>query len=381
MANRKEMARRRVAEAATDLRRISHWMYENPELAYQEYKSSARLVEYLSSAGFDIEYPAYGLDTAFAARIGSSGPQVVVCAEYDALPSIGHACGHNIIATAALGAGFALAPMADDLGIRLTVLGTPAEENFGGKVELIEAGAFDDVQAAMMIHPSTADVVDPNVIAVAHLDVHYRGKAAHASAYPQQGINALDAAVQAYVNVSTLRQHIYPTDKVHGIIAQGGDAPNVIPDYTRSSYYVRAQNRDRLDGLLPKVIACFEGAATATGCRLEVENVGHVYDELVSNSTMVELFAANSAKLNRPLLRGDELPPSQTGSTDMGNVSKVTPTIHPMLSINSAPAVNHQKEFAAHTITPDGDRAITDGALAMAWTVIDLAEQDHWDDL
>lgn len=375
------MARRRVADAAMDLRQISHWMYENPELAYKETKSSARLVEYLRSRDFEVEYPAYGLDTAFAARLGSTGPHVVICAEYDALPSIGHACGHNIIATAALGAAYALAPMVDDLGIRLTVLGTPAEENFGGKVDLIEAGAFEEVQAAMMIHPSTADVVDPNVIAVAHLDIHYRGKAAHASAYPQQGINALDAAVQAYVNVSTLRQHIYPTDKVHGIIAQGGDAPNVIPEYTRSSYYVRAQNRDRLDVLVPKVTACFEGAAIATGCTLEVESVGHVYDELVSNQIMVELFAANSAKLNRPMLRGDELPPSQTGSTDMGNVSKVTPTIHPMLGINSAPAVNHQKEFAAHTITPDGDRAITDGALAMAWTIIDLADRDRWDEL
>ncbi len=381
LPDKKEMARRRVAEAAADLRRISHWMYDNPELAYQEFKSSARLVEFLREASFEIEYPAYGLDTAFAARLGTSGPHVVVCAEYDALPTIGQACGHNIIATAALGAGYALAPLVDELGIRLTVLGTPAEENFGGKVDLIEAGAFDDVQAAMMIHPSTADVVDPNVIAVAHLDVHYRGKAAHASAYPQQGINALDAAVQAYVSVSTLRQHIYPTDKVHGIIAQGGDAPNVIPDYTRSSWYVRAQDRDRLDVLLPKVTACFEGAATATGCALEVESVGHVYDELTSNPTMVELFAANSARLNRPMLRGDELPPSQTGSTDMGNVSKVTPTIHPMLGINSAPAVNHQKEFAAHTITPDGDRAITDGALAMAWTVIDLADQDRWNEL
>jgi metal-dependent amidase/aminoacylase/carboxypeptidase family protein len=191
-------------------------------------------------------------------------------------------------------------------------------------------------------------------------------------------LNALDAAVQAYVNISTLRQHIYPTDKLHGVIVEGGEAPNVIPDYTRSSWYIRAEHRPRLEELIPKVTACFEAAATATGCTVEVEYVGHIYDEMVSNPVMVDLFLANASELGRSMLRGADLPASQTGSTDMGNVSKLVPTIHPMLGISSRPAVNHQKEFAAHTITPDGDRAISDGALGMAWTVIDLAEGDHW---
>ena len=381
MADPKREARRRLDDVAETLTRLSRWMYENPELAYEEHAGSAALVEFLAASGFEVEYPAYGLATAFAARVGSRGPMVAICAEYDALPGVGHACGHNIIATAAAGAGHALAALAEDLGVRVTILGTPAEEKFGGKVDLIQAGAFDDVAAAMMIHPAPTDVVDPTVIAVAHIDVHYHGKAAHASAYPQLGINALDAAVQAYVNASTLRQHIYPTDKIHGIIVEGGEAPNVVPDYTRSSWYVRAKDRDRLDELLPRVLACFEGAATATGCTVEIESVGHTYDDLVSNPVMTDLFAQNSLGLGRPLARGHTLPSSQTGSTDMGNVSKIVPSIHPMLGIGCLPAVNHQKEFAAHTVSPDGERAILDGALAMAWTVIDLAEGDLWDTL
>ncbi len=381
MSDTKQAARNRLEAVESRLRDMSRWMYDNPELAYHEFESSARLATFLGESGFDVEYPAYGLETAFAARAGTSGPQVVICAEYDALPGVGHACGHNIIATSAIGAGHALAPLAEELGIRITVLGTPAEENFGGKIDLIEAGAFEGVAAAMMVHPSPSDVVDPRVIAVAHLDVHYHGKTAHASAYPQQGINALDAAVQAYVNTSTLRQHIYSNDKIHGIIAEGGEAPNIVPDYTRSSWYVRAEHRQRLDELLPRVLACFEAAATATGCTVEVEHVGHVYDEMISNPVLVDVFEANSAALGRPMMRGDALPSSQAGSTDMGNVSKLVPTIHPMLGINCRPAVNHQKEFAAHTITADGDRAIFDGALGMAWTVIDLAEGDRWSEL
>ncbi len=373
----KEEIRSKVTELETELGALNEWMYHNPELAYEEHESAARLSDFLRSRGFEVEFPAYGIETAFAARVGR-GPELIICAEYDALPGVGQACGHNIIATAALGAGVALAPLVDRLGFQLTVLGTPAEEKFGGKVDLISAGAFQDAKAAMMVHPAVVDVVDPNVIAVAHLDVEYHGKEAHASAYPQLGINALDAFVQAYVNVSTYRQHIYPTDKIHGIISHGGEAPNIIPDYTRSSWYVRAQTRERLDELVPKVTACFEAAGVGTGCRTELIEVGNVYDDLVSNPVLSDLYATNSAALGRPMQRGADLPPSQTGSTDMGNVSKIVPTIHPMLSINSFPAVNHQREFAAHTITPDGRKAIRDGALGMAWTAADIATQDLW---
>jgi amidohydrolase len=356
-------------------------MYANPEIALEERESSARLVEFLGGAGFDVEYPAYGLETAFAARAGVSGPEVVVCAEYDALPGVGHACGHNIIATAAAGTGFALLPMVDELGIRLTVLGTPAEEKHGGKVDLINAGAFAGAAAAMMVHPSTHDVVDPNVIAVSHLDVTYHGKEAHASAYPHLGINALDAFVQAYVNISTLRQQLVPTDKVHGIITHGGDAANIIPSLTKSTWYVRGQTRERLDEVSLKVRACFEAAAAATGCSLEVTEMGHTFDELNSNPLLVDLYQQNTESLGRPMLRGSDLPPSMTGSTDMGNVSQVLPTIHPMVSIGCFPTVNHQPEFAAHTITAEGDKAIEDGALGMAGTIIDLALSGRWEEL
>jgi amidohydrolase len=377
----KDAARRELAGVEEELRSISRWMYENPEIAFEERASSNRLAGFLAERGFAVEYPAYGLETAFAARTGTRGPEVIICAEYDALPGVGHACGHNLIATSALGAAIALQPLVDQLEIRVTVLGTPAEEKYGGKVDLIEAGAFAGGALSMMVHPSTHDVVDPNIIAVAHIDVSYYGKEAHASAYPFLGINALDAFVQAYVNIATLRQQLEPTDKVHGIITHGGDAPNIIPAYTRSSWYVRAPVQERLDVVLPRVRACFEAAAAATGCRLEIEHVGHTYQEMISNPALVALFAANSAALGRPMMRGAELPPNISGSTDMGNVSKLLPAIHPMLGIDCYPTSNHQPEFAARTITAAGEKAITDGALAMAWTVIDVAAGDRWAEL
>lgn len=370
-----------VAKQMDDLTAISQAMYDTPEVAYQEHATADLLCEYLGNNGFEVEKPVYGLETAFTAKAGTSGPEVVICAEMDALPGIGHACGHNVIAAAALGAGVALAPLAEDLGIRLTVLGTPAEEHYGGKVDLINAGAFTDAAIAMMVHPSPHDVVDPLVIAVAHWDVEFHGKTAHASAYPHIGINALDAFVQAYNNISMLRQAILPTDKIHGIITHGGDAPNIIPHYTRSAWYVRALEVERLDVLSEKVRACFEAAAVATGCRVEILPQGHTYTHMESNPTMSDLYAANSAELGRPMKRGSEMPPSQTGSTDMGNVSLITPTIHPMLDIKPGEAVNHQPEFAAATVTSAGHDAIRDGATAMAWTVIDVAERDLWDQL
>lgn len=377
----KDQIKATIESRASELFEISRWMYENPEIAYEELESSARLADFLKGNGFEVEYPAYGLETAFVARAGQSGPEVIICAEYDALPGVGHACGHNIIATSALGAGLGLLDVAEQSGFRLTILGTPAEEKYGGKVDLINAGAFEGAKLAMMVHPSTHDVVDPPVILVAHIDAIFWGKTAHASAYPFLGINALDAFVQAYVNVSTLRQQLEPTDKVHGIVTHGGDAPNIIPDHTRSSWYVRAPQQDRLDVLLPRILACFEAAATATGCRLEIESVGHTYQDLISNRILVDMFAANSDALGRPMMRGKELPPTVSGSTDMGNVSKLVPTIHPMISIDSMPAVNHQPEFAAHTITPAGEKGLIDGAVAMAWTVFDVASEDRWDEI
>ena len=370
----KSKAEKAFTAIESDLQGLSTWMYENPEVGFAEFETSQRLADYVAAQGMSVTKPAYGLETSFVATAGDSGPEIIVCAEYDALPGVGHACGHNIIATSALGAVLSVADIAADLGVRVTLLGTPAEEALGGKVDLINAGAFEGAAAAMMVHPSPLDVVDPGVLAVRHIEVEFHGKDSHAAFAPQLGINALDAFVQAYVNVSTLRQATYPTDKIHGIITHGGDAPNIIPSYTKSAWYIRADTKHRLAELSTRVEACFEAAALATGCTWTLTQTGHPYDNLKSDPVMVDLFAANAEKLGRMMARGSHLPPGAAGSTDMGNVSHIVPTIHPFLSINSLPAVNHQPEFAAHTITADGHRALRDGALAMAWTIIDHAE-------
>lgn len=377
----KERARDAFAEHEGALQQLSQWMYDNPETGYEEYETARRAVDLLRDAGVDVEFPAYGLDTAFAARIGTSGPEVVVCAELDALPEVGHACGHNIICTAGIGAGLALAPLADELGIRVTVLGTPAEEMYGGKVDLIHNGAFAGAAASMMVHPSSSDSLDIRALAVSHLEVEFTGKETHASFAPHLGINALDAAIQAYVNVSTLRQQILDSDRIHGVITHGGSAANVIPDRTEMQWYVRSASDDRLDELYPQVVACMEAAALATGCGVRIDETGHRYKDMRNDLLMAGLFQRNAEQLGRPMKWTHELGKEGAGSTDMGNVSHEVPSIHPMVGINSYPAVNHQREFAAHTVTDDGKRAMRDGALAMAWTIIDLAEGDRWGEL
>lgn len=375
---RKQTAEQTFTQAEPELREISRWLYENPETAYQEFESSRKLAEYLGTQGFDVTYPAYDLETAFEATSGTGGPRVVICCEYDALPEVGQACGHNIIATAAVGAGLAVAAMADDLGIRVTVLGTPAEEGGGGKIKLIEAGAFEDAAASMMIHPLAENLVDKSFQAAQSFYVEFFGKESHAALAPQLGVNALDAFVQSYMNVSTLRQHFLAGDRTHCIVTDGGDASNIIPAYTKSTWGIRSTTRERLEELIPKIQACWEAAAQATGCRLEMTPVGEPYYDVVHNGTMTALFEANSVALGRPMPR--EIV-ADGGSTDMGNVSQEVPSIHPMIGIETSGAVNHQKEFADATITASGHQALRDGALGMAYTIIDMAEQDVWDRL
>jgi len=377
VADLKQAAEATVRELEPQLSEISHWMYHNPETAYQEHQASAKLAGFLGTNGLVVERPAWGLDSAFNATAGDQGPEVVICAEMDALPEVGHACGHNIIGTAAAAAGAALAPLTDTLGIRVRVLGTPAEEGHGGKVDLIRAGAFEGAAFAMMIHPGTVDAADPTCLAVKRFTVAYHGKEAHAAGEPERGINALDAAVQAYASVGALRQAMLPSDRVHGVITYGGGAPNVIPGFTEMSFYVRAPNAERLLALYPLVEACFAAAATATGCRIEIEPKGNDCHELSPDPVLAELFAANAAEGGRPMERHGLM----HGSTDMGNVSRIVPSIHPMLDLHSSPAVNHQRDFAAHTISPDGRQAMVDGALAMARTAIDVAQGDRWDEL
>ena len=377
----KERALERFEAVEPELREISRWMFEHPEIAHEEHDTSARLVAFLREQGFDVEYPTYGLATAFAARAGTGGPEVVVCAEMDALPGIGHACGHNIIATAALGAGTAIAGLTEDLGFRLTVLGTPAEEKIGGKVDLIRAGAFDGASAAMMVHPSAHDTLDPVMLAVEHLEVEFHGKDAHAAAAPWEGKNALDAFVQAYTAVAVLRQQMHLGDKVHCIVTHGGDAPNIIPSRIATEWYVRAFTKERLEELMVRVDDCFAAGARAAGCTYTVAEQGHAYDELVTDPLLAELAETNAHTLGRALRRSEPGDGTGSGSTDMGNVSREVPSLHPMIGMDTGGAVTHQPEFAAHTITPDGERAMRDGALTMAWTIIDLAEGDRWGEL
>jgi amidohydrolase len=376
----KEAATKAFDTVEADLIDISNWMHDNPELGYQEHQASAKLAGFLADHGFAVSHPTHGLETAFEASAGSSGPKVVICCEYDALPDIGHACGHNIIATAALGAGKAVAGLADELGIRVTVLGTPAEEGGGGKVDLINAGAFDDAAASMMIHPSPADLLDPSFQARTTYTVEFHGKESHAAFAPQLGVNALDGFVQAYMNVATLRQQILPSDRVHCIIDHGGEAANIIPHYTRTTWTVRSGTKERLEELIPKVHACFEAAATATGCKVEIAQRDHTYLNMVNNPVMTRIYQANSTALGRPLPLEADLGASG-GSSDMGNVSQVVPSIHAMLGIETNGAVNHQKEFTAATITESGNKAIKDGALGMAHTIIDMATEGVWDEL
>ena len=280
---------------------------------------------------------AYGLDTAFAARAGSEGPTIAVLCEYDALPGIGHACGHNIIATAGLGAGLAAAALADEVGGRVVVLGTPAEEGGGGKIYMGEGGAFEGVDAALMVHPAGQDLMEMTVIAIATWEVEYRGQAAHAAAFPHLGRNALDAAVLGYNAVAALRQHIRPTERVHGVFTRAGDKPNIVPDHTVAEWYVRSGTIASLQPLKERVLACLEGGAMAAGCRMEHRATCPEYSDLRTNGPMADLYAANAERLGRQPSRPRN---GVVGSTDMGNVSYLVPSIHPMIKVSPAERVH-----------------------------------------
>jgi amidohydrolase len=367
-------AQERIDAVRDELIELSHNIHANPELGFKEEKACTWLSDALDAHGFAVDRGAYDIPTAFVARAGSGPLHIAICAEYDCLPGIGHACGHNIIAGAAAGAGIGLAQIAGDIGLMVSVIGTPAEEGGGGKILLLERGAFDGVHAAMMVHPAPTDVAEPPVIAVSHFDVHYTGKASHASSYPEQGINAADALTVAQVAIGLLRQHIRPTDRIHGIVTKGGDAPNVVPAKTSAKYYVRARTIDQLRDIRAKVDKCFEAGALATGCTLQIVEVEAPYAEMRHDSEIAAVYRRNAEELGRVFADfGASNLLRWAGSTDMGNISLAMPAIHPMIGISSAPAVNHQPEFAAHCATPIADKAVYDGALAMAWTAIDLA--------
>jgi amidohydrolase len=352
---------------------LSHRLHAHPELGFEEERACGWLASELSDHGFHVERGVCDLPTAWTATAGS-GPLVIgICAEYAALPGIGHACGHNIIAAAAVGAGLALAKVADDLGVTVKVIGTPAEENGGGKVLMLRRGGFDGVHAAMMVHPAPHERLDPPALARAQLQVEYEGRAAHASASPEDGINAADALTVAQVAIGLLRQHIPGDQRIHGIVTTGGQVPNVVPAHTEASYYVRARTLDELARLESRVRACFEAGALATGAALALTSPSPAYSEFRHDPELVAAYHWNATAAGRvfPVLTPAE--ERMIASTDMANVSLALPAIQPLIDIGSGQVGQHQEEFAACAIRPAADRALIEGALAMAWTAVDAA--------
>ncbi|MGH7984704.1 MAG: M20 family metallopeptidase [Candidatus Binataceae bacterium] len=377
-------ARERLESARNDLVDLSHRIHAHPELGWEEEQAALWLGEALDAAGFKVERGACDLPTAFVARAGSGPLHIAFCSEYDCLPGIGHACGHNVIATIGLGAALAAAQVADEVGLTVSLMGTPAEEvcDSGGKILMLERGAFEGVHAAMMVHPAPVDMVAPPIIAAAMFEVFYTGKEAHASAFPERGINAADALTLAQTAIGLLRQHIRDSDRIHGIITKGGEAPNIIPAHTAAKYMVRAETLAKLGDLLPRVHRCFEAGALATGASLEMRGGSKPYAEMRHDLELCATFRRNAEALGRRFRDAEPTPGAAAhamgaGSTDMGNLSLAIPAIHPLIGINSLPAVNHQPEFTAACATADADQAIFDGALALAWSAIDAARDQH----
>ena len=360
-----------IDSSKAELFEVSDQIWRNPELAFQETTAHGALTTFLERNGFAVERSFSGIKTAFRATFGSGKPNVCVICEYDALPEIGHACGHNLIAEAGAAAGLGVKASLENSGApkgTLTVLGTPAEEGGGGKQLLIDNGAFEDVDVAMMVHPASATALMPKFLAVAFLKIEFSGKAAHAAAYPWEGLNALDAAVMAYNNISVLRQQMKPDWRVHGVISNGGAKPNIIPEKSVLEYMIRAPDRIDLKHLVSRVRACFEAAALATGCQVEIENTAPSYDNLISNEILASLFAENLKYFNVPFAKTTKL----SGSTDMGNVSHVVPSIHPKYAIGSSRESVHTRSFTNITNIPTAHESTLTVAKCMAHTCLDI---------
>ena len=359
-----------VDTVARTLLDVSHAIHERPELAFEEHFACEILANTLRNHALTVETGVYTLETAFETTINPDldGPTVAVLAEYDALPDIGHACGHNIIATTALGAALALNSVASQLPGRVRLLGTPAEERGGGKELMARAGAFEGIDAALMIHPAGVNLATMPSICIAEVEVIYHGKASHASAMPHKGINALDGLLLAYQAISNLRQHIRSTERIHGIVEEGGSAPNIVPDRTVGQFYVRAANEKDLAKLKPRVQACFEAGATGSGCTVEVNWAGVDYLDLNTNWPLADRFRHHAEQLGRSFVDHEQALKFGAGSTDMGNVSYRLPSIHPMLAVAPPSVVIHNPEFAQWARSEKGDAAVIDGAKALAQT-------------
>ena len=347
---------------------LSLQIHAHPELAFQERTAAGLLADALAAEGVDVKRGVGGLETAFAAEFGKGHPTIAILGEYDALPGVGHACGHNLMGTAAIGAFLALRDIASDLPGRVRVLGCPAEERGNGKNFLIGDGLFRDVDAALMYHPGDRDEIDPLMLALVSLEVEFHGKAAHAAAEPHEGRNALDALLLAWTALSALRLTVRSDSRFHGVITDGGKAPNIIPDRAAARFMVRSPDNAYLKELQRRVIACFEGAATQTGCELKYA-WSDACDLVSTNRPLADAFSANARALGRVM--NTRRPGDTHGSTDMGNVTSLVPGIHPFLSITDGPVPGHSIEFAAAAGTPQAQETMRFAAKALAMTAID----------
>ncbi|MCL5973561.1 MAG: M20 family metallopeptidase [Ferrimicrobium sp.] len=350
---------------------LSHRIHANPELGFEEVKASGWLAAELEAIGLTVTRGVGGLDTAVLAEVGSGDLVVTICAEYDALPLLGHACGHNVIAASAVLAAAALIELVGELGITLRVVGTPAEEGGGGKIILLNRGVFTGTNLAMMLHPAPMEADRMHVQAARHFSVSFRGRDSHAAAAPQLGINALDAMTIAQISIGLLRQHIGPNDRIHGIITKGGDAPNIIPSLVEGEFLTRAGTLEDLEQLVPRVDRCFEAGALATGSSCTISDRGPIYSQLVTDEELAAIYVNEATELGRTFPSEQE---PLSASTDMGNLSLEVAVIHPLVTINSWPAVNHQPEFTQAAKSPEADRAMFEGGMALAMTAMVAAK-------
>lgn len=350
---------------------ISDYIYNNPELGNEEYKAVEALTTFLKEHDFKVETSIAGMDTAFKATFDSGKPGMTIgyLCEYDALPKIGHGCGHNMIGVMSAGAGVALSKVLHEIGGKVIVYGTPAEETNGGKVILAEAGVFDELDAAMIVHPDGETRASGSSSALYPIRFIYKGKTAHAASCPEKGINALNSVIQLFNGIDALRQHVTPDVRMHGIITKGGVAANIVPDEAIADFYFRASTKERVTEVVEKVKKIAEGAALMTGATLEMERYELPYDDLNTNETLSEMFNNNLRELGITDIKEAK---ATGGSSDIGNVSHVAPTIHPYIGITDCPMVGHSVEMANATTTSKAHDRLLIAALAMAYTGYDI---------
>ena len=363
-----------VQRRRADLIELSHSIHAEPELAFDEHRSCAKTQALVAERGFAITAQPGGLDTAFRADFGSGSLVVGICAEYDALPGIGHACGHNIIAASAVGTALALADVADELDLTVVLIGTPAEEAGGGKVLLLGAGTFDDIAATVMLHAGPLDIARARSLALSQVAVGYAGREAHAAVAPYLGLNAADAITVAQVAIGLLRQQLAPGQMMHGIVTDGGQATNVIPARTEMNYTMRANDAGSLRELESRMADCFLAGAVATGCDYHVREAEPPYFELTPDQWLADTFRAEMVRLGRNPVGAEVEAALPLGSTDMGNVTHVMPGIHPIVGIEANGSSVHQPGFTAAAASPSADKAVVEGAIMLARTVVGLAE-------